>query len=93
MVSGPIPDLGQQLAEVLATGDVAPDPVGQLARPVPADGARQVTLLVGGRVDIDFDEADVRVVQVRERPVAVDERVLGGVSVLAHVRDLLYVGG
>ena len=70
------PRRGQQRAEVLAAGDVAADPVGQLARPVPADGARQVALLVGGRVDVDLDEADVRVGQVGERPVAVDEGVL-----------------
>ena len=59
---------GQQRAEVLAAGDVAADPVGQLARPVPADGARQVALLVGGRVDVDLDEADVRVGQVGLAP-------------------------
>ena len=39
-MSGPMPELRQQLAEVLAPGDVAADPVGQLARPVPGDGAR-----------------------------------------------------
>ena len=60
-MSGPIPDARQQRAEVLAAGDVAADAVGQLARPVPADGARQVALLVGGRVDVDLDEADGRV--------------------------------
>ena len=88
-MSGPMPDDRQQLAEVLAAGDVAPDPVGQLARPVPADRARQVALLVGGRVDVDLDEADVRVVEMRERPFAVDQGVLGGVSVVAHAVSLL----
>ena len=78
----PDPRLREELAEVLAAGDVAADPVGQLARPVPADGARQVALLVGRRVDVDLDEADVRVVEVGERPIAVDEGVLGGVSVV-----------
>ncbi len=79
----PDPGLGQELAEVLATGDVAPDPVGQLAGPVPADGTREVALLVGRRVDVDLDEADLRVGQVGERPVAVDEGGVAGVSV-AH---------
>ena len=76
---GPDARLGQQRREVLARRDVAADAVGQLARPVPADGAREMALLVGGRVDVDLDEADVRVVEVGLRPVAVDEGVLGGV--------------
>ena len=59
----PDPDSRQQLAEVLATGDVAADPVGQLAGPVPADGTREVALLVRGRVDVDLDEADLGVVR------------------------------
>ena len=74
------PRVGQQLAEVLARCDVAADPVGQLAGPVPADGARDVALLVGRGVDVDLDEADVRVVEVVLRPVGVDEGGLGGVS-------------
>ena len=53
--------VAEQGAEVLAAGDVAADAVGELAGPVPADRARQVALLVGGRVDVDLDEADVRV--------------------------------
>ena len=87
----PDPRLREELAEVLAAGDVAPDPVGQLAGPVPADGARQVALLIGGRVDIDLDEADVRVVEMGERPVAVDEGVLRGVGVVTHGGILLFL--
>ena len=60
--------LREELREVLAAGDVAADPVGQLAGPVPADGAGQVALLVGGRVDVDLDEADVRIVEVLLSP-------------------------
>ena len=81
---GTDPRLGKQRAEVLAAGDVAADPIGQLARPVPADGAWEVALLVCGRVHVDLDEADVRVVQVFERPIAVDEGVLVGVRVVTH---------
>ena len=51
--------LAQQLAEVLAARDVAADAVGELAGPVPADGAGDVALLVGGGVDVDLDEPDV----------------------------------
>jgi hypothetical protein len=75
--------LGEELAEVLARGDVAADPVGELARPVPADGARNVALLVGGRVDVDLDEADVRVVEMGLGPVGVDKDV-GGVAGNGH---------
>ena len=74
VVSGPMPDADSRALKSSRDGDVAADAVGQLARPVPADGARDVALLVGGRVDVDLDEADVRVVEVRLRPVGVDER-------------------
>ena len=40
-----------------------------------ADRARDMALLVRRGVDIDLDEPDVRVLEVRERPVAVDERL------------------
>ena len=88
-MSGPMPELDSSALKSSRDGDVAADPVGQLARPVPADGARDVALLVGGRVDVDLDEADVRVVQVRLRPVAVDEGVVVGVSVVGHGGSLL----
>ncbi len=74
------PAVSQEGAEVLAAGDIAADPVGELAGPVPADGARQVALLVGGRVDIDLDEANARVVEVGLRPGRIDEDVGGGVG-------------
>ena len=70
----------QECAEVLAARDVATDAVGELAGPVPADRSRQVALVVGGRVDIDLDEADRRVVETGLRPGGVDEGVAGGVS-------------
>ena len=52
-------------------------PSAQLAGPVPADGARDVALLVGGGVDVDLDESHVRVVEVLLGPVGVDEDVVG----------------
>jgi hypothetical protein len=63
-------------AEVLAAGDVAADAVGQLAGPVPADGAGDVALVVGGGVDVDLDEADRRIVEVGSGPVGRDEDVV-----------------
>src|SRR5439155_6772607 len=69
--------VAQELAELLATGDVAPDTVRQLARPVPADGARDMALFEGGRVDVDLHETDRRIVEVSLRPVGIDEDVIG----------------
>src|SRR5207237_480274 len=71
------PAVTEELAELLSAGDVAADPVGELARPVPPDGARDVALLVGGRVDVDLDEAHARIVEVSLGPVGVDEDVIG----------------
>jgi hypothetical protein len=79
----------QQLAEVLAAGDVAADAVGELARPIPGDGARDVALLVARRIDVDLDEADVRILEVLACPIGVDENV-GGVSSYGH-RGLLFM--
>ena len=76
--------LREQRAEVLAAGDVAADAVGQLAGPVPAHGARDVALLVGGGVDVDLDEADGRIVEVGFRPVGRDEDVVLGVAGNGH---------
>jgi hypothetical protein len=80
----PDPALRQERLEILAGGDVTPNAVGELARPVPADRTRQVALLVGRGIDVDFHEADVGVVEVRLRPFGVDQGVLGCVVVVAH---------
>ena len=40
--------------------DVADERVAQLGRPVPAGRAGHVALVVGGRIDVHFDDADVR---------------------------------
>ena len=50
--------------------------VAQLRGPVPGDRARQVRLLVGRRVDVDFHEADAGIVEVFSRPLLVT-RVAG----------------
>ncbi len=39
-----------------------------------------MALLVGGRVDVDFDEAHVRIVQVLLRPLGADQRGVAGVA-------------
>jgi hypothetical protein len=80
---GADPRLREELREVLAAGDVAADSVGELARPVPADGARQMALVVGGGVDVDFDEPHLRIVEVLFGPVGGDEGV-GGVPGNGH---------
>ena len=85
------PALRQQLAQVLLRRDVATDPIGELARPVPADRAAEVALLVGGRVDVDLDEADVRIAEVLLGPVGVDEGAW--VRVIVMTPGILLPGG
>src|SRR5829696_3838072 len=71
--------------------DVAAEAVGQLARPVPADSARDVALVVCVGVDVDLDEADVRVVEVLLGPGRIDEG--GARGIRADHRSYLPVGG
>ena len=79
-----MPDSDRSVLKSSRAGDVAPDPVGQLAGPVPGDGAGHVALLVARRVDVDFDEAHGRIVEMGLRPGGVDEHGRIGV-VVAHV--------
>ena len=65
----------EQLFELLHRHDVADERVAQLGRPVPAGGARHVSLIVRGRIDIHFDDADARVGGMLRDPVGGDEHV------------------
>ncbi len=75
-----MPESLSSLLELVAADDVAADAVRELARPVPGDRAGDVALVVGGRVDVDLDEADIGVVDVVGGPVGVDEDVFRGVG-------------
>jgi hypothetical protein len=73
----------EQLLELAAVEEVAHGMLLQVRAPVQADGAFHVPLLVGPRVDIDLEHANVRVRCVRREPLGVDERF--GMCVLGHV--------
>jgi len=69
------PRLPQERLEILAAGEVAADRVRQLAGPVDRHGPGEVAGLVRAGVDVDLQEADVRVVEVVAGPVDVDQGV------------------
>ena len=50
--------------------DVADERVAELGRPVPAGRAGHVALIVCGRVDVHFDDADIGVVSMLSNPVS-----------------------
>jgi hypothetical protein len=75
----------QQPAQSLLVDVVAPQGIVQVGGPVPADRIADVPLLVGGGVLVDVDDAYVRVVDVLDDPVCVDECL--GVCEVTH-RDL-----
>ena len=61
----------------------------QIALPVEADGAGDVTLVIGGRVDVDLEDPDVRVGRVLGEPIGLDEDVLW---VCGHVCISFFLG-
>ena len=63
----------EQLSQRVLRCDVARDLVLEVSLPVPADGARDVALLVNGRVDVDLDQAQARVFGVLGNPVSRDQ--------------------
>ena len=63
--------------------DVAGDVLLQLALPVPADGAGDVTLLVGGGVNIDLNQADIGVAAVFGYPIGSYQRFR--MCVISHI--------
>ena len=81
---GVVVDAGgaQERLQLLAADEVAPDRIGQLALPVDAGRARQVAGVVGIGVDVDLEEADLRVVEVLAGPVGGDE---GGTEVVVAI--------
>ena len=64
-----MPLLPSSSSSFLRRDDVAHERVAELGRPVPADGAGNVALIVGCRVDVDFDDADAGVGGVLRDPV------------------------
>ena len=64
----------EQALDLLLVQDVAGHRVVQLGRPVPADGAGDVPLVVGLGVHVHLDEYDVVVVPVLRHPVGIHYR-------------------
>ena len=73
--------LGEELLELLLVEEIAHRLLLQIGLPVHADRARRVTLVVGRRVDVDLEDAHVRILRMLREPVGLDEsfgmRVLG----------------
>ena len=59
----------KQFFELVLRNHVAHDRVAQLRRPVPADGARHMTLIVGRRVDVDLGDANLGILEMVSDPV------------------------
>jgi hypothetical protein len=77
------PACREQLLQRLLRDDVSLDGVAELGLPVPADGARNVALVVGGGVHVHLDDRHVGVVAVLLDPIGRDQRLRMGV--LGHV--------
>ncbi len=77
---GVVVDAGgaQQRLQLLAADEVPPDQIGQLALPVDAGRAGQMAGVVGIGVDVDLEEADLRVVEVLTGPIGAHEGSLSG---------------
>ena len=65
----------QKVFKVLLGRKVPRLGISQLCFPVPADGARDVAVVVGRRIHVDLDEAYIVVVKVIGRPVGRDQNV------------------
>ena len=66
--------LSQELAHLLGGQDVARKLVVELGRPVPADGARDVALVISLRVNVNFDEPHARIAKVLGDPLGRHDR-------------------
>src|SRR5882762_1391395 len=67
--------------------EIASDVVLELGLPVPADGAGNVSLVVGGGVHVDFDEAEIGGIEILRGPIGGNEDF--GVFVVGHCFLLL----
>jgi hypothetical protein len=54
----------------------------QIGLPVEPDSARDMSLVVGRRVDVDLEDADPRILRVLGEPVRLDENI---VRISSHV--------
>ena len=76
---GADPGLRQQAGEPGLVLEVAADLGVQVRAPVPAQRVADVPLVVGGRVLVDLDDPDVRIVDVLLEPVGAHQHVRLGV--------------
>jgi hypothetical protein len=65
----------EQIFELLHRHDVADNRVAQFRGPVPAGCARHVTLIVGGGVDVDFDDAHAGIGGVLGHPFRAHQHI------------------
>ena len=73
-----MPLLPSSVFELVFRHDVAHQRVAELGRPVPAGRARDVPLIVRGRVDVDFDDANAGVGCVLGNPLRIYEHGWNG---------------
>ncbi len=76
-----------QLLERVPADYVAAQLVHQLGFPVPADSARDVSLIVGGRVHVHLDQLDPGVVEVIGDPGGRDQYLWSRVTTLGNLWD------
>ena len=74
---GVVVDAGvsQQLLHLRLGRNVAHQRVAQLRRPVPADGAGDMSLVVGGRIDVHFRNPDGGIGKMLADPIGSDQNV------------------
>jgi hypothetical protein len=75
--------IAKQLFQLGFRDDVAYERVAELRRPVPPYRSRDMSLVVGGRIDVDLGDSDRRILQVLACPIGADEDV-GGLTLSAH---------
>ena len=79
--------VAQQLLEGSGLCQIAANGILQFRLPVPSDSARNVPLIVGRRVDIDFHETNPGVFRVRGHPFRGDQNFR--MSIVSHNVPLL----
>jgi len=72
----------QQRLELFLVDQIADRVLLQIGLPVEADRGGDVTLFIGGRVDVDLEDANFRILRVLGEPVGLDENI---VCVASHV--------
>src|SRR5438045_390480 len=67
--------IAQQPLDLVLRRDIADERVAKLRRPVPAGGAWDMTLIVGGRIDVDLRNSDRWIGNVLSDPIGAHQYV------------------